>query len=520
MIPLASYNRDTATALPNTLFSLPAIALLLIFSLLVPLPALSAQNDPDLKAALGREIEAVLEDSALRNAHVGIIVESLEGNKRIFEHNGSKRFVPASNMKLFATAAALLSLSPDFRYETRLLTDGAVLSGVLHGNLIIKGSCDPTISGYFNENNPSYVFERWASKLKEMGIREVRGGIMIDNSAFTGRPYGAGWVIDDATHCYSARKDAFTFNNNCVQLDIIPAEETGERARIVMEPATGYIKIDNRVATGNTDSKDAVDVEYTTPEMLRVSGSVTPGGKTITRYIAVHYPAHFGGSVLKEVLSSGGIKVKGGITCTRNCPGKKAVIAEKRKDPLKTIALYRSPKLAEIVKVVNKISNNLYAEMLLLAVGKTAGKTTTTEEAIAAACRTMRAAGIDTEGLTMADASGLSRYNLVTPVSIVSLLKVMAKGPYAAQFLESLPVMSVEGTLKNRLKDSPAVGRVLAKTGTMTHVRSLSGYITTMNNETFVFSILSNNHDVPPSVIDDAVNRIILKILEYPTSDQ
>ncbi len=216
----------------------PITIIFVALFVLTPFFAWPAGQDPGTEGTLRRDLAAILDEAPLRPAHVGIIVESLATGNRLFEYNGEKRFVPASNMKLFTTAAALLALSPDFRYETRLFTDGMVHSGVLRGNLIIKGSGDPTISGYFNDNNPLYVFEQWASKLKEAGIREVRGNIVIDNSLFSGRPYGAGWLVEDTTNCYSAPKDAFTFNNNCVQLDISPALKPGEHARIVMEPVT------------------------------------------------------------------------------------------------------------------------------------------------------------------------------------------------------------------------------------------------------------------------------------------
>ncbi len=142
--------------------------------------------------------------------------------KTIFEYNADKRLVPASNMKLLTSAAALIVLTPDFRYETRLLTNGYVQSGILYGDIIIEGSGDPTISGYFNDNDPVYVFKDWTKRLTDMGIHEIRGDLVIDNSAFPEDPYGEGWNMDDAARCFCAPRDAFTFNNNCIQLEIIP----------------------------------------------------------------------------------------------------------------------------------------------------------------------------------------------------------------------------------------------------------------------------------------------------------
>lgn len=490
--------------------------LLTIMLLMAPACALHSQSSKDPGRALQNDLDAILDDASLRPAHVGIVIESLTTGKRLYEHNGEKLFVPASNMKLFTSAAALIALTPDFRFETGLFTDGRIHSGALNGNLIIKGSGDPTISGYFNESDPIRVFRQWAIKLKEAGVSKVRGNIIIDNSLFTGPPYGAGWNFDDRIYCYSAPKDAFSFNNNCIQLDIIPAGRTGEAPEIIMEPVTKFIKVINGVKTVKDRADRTIAFEYTSPGVLRVNGAIALSDAASTHYIAVHHPAQFGGYVFRETLASSGITVKGDIACARNCPVVSPAPLENNGMPWRKIAVYRSPRLSEIIKVVNKLSNNLYAELVLMAAGKAAANAATSREAITAALSTLRNAGIDTDRLTMEDGSGLSRYNLITPGSAVQLLKAMAKGPYARHFIASLPAIGNEGTLKSRLKGPAAAGRVRAKTGTMAHVRNLSGYIITDRNETLAFSILCNNHDAPVSAIDDAIDRIILRLLGQP----
>ncbi len=476
--------------------------------------AQSARSDTDPAQALARDMESILRDPALDSAHLGVVIDSVTTGQRLFQLNGSKRFVPASNMKLFTSAAALIALTPEYRYETRLLTGGSLRSGILHGDLIIEGSGDPTISGYFNGGDPLHVFRQWTTRLKEMGVREIRGNLIIDNSAFTGQPYPAGWEIGDATNCFSAPRDAFTFNNNCIQLDITPGSGR-ERIRLVMEPVTGYVRLHNRLTQQPGPDPGMVGFEYTTPRTLLITGSIGTQGDTITRYVAVNHPAYFGGFVFKETLAADGIAVKGEITCARNCPKTIDIQDIRRKKTFKTTAVYRSPKLSEIIKVVNKLSNNLYAELLLFAIAKAAG-----DESAHAALATLRNAGIDTAGVSMADGSGLSRHNLVTPGAIVDLLKAMAHGPHASCYIESLPVMSVDGTLGSRLKGSVAEGRIRAKTGSMTHVRSLSGFVTTKNNEILAFSILSNNYDAAVQAVDTVVDRIILRLLDHPLAAQ
>ncbi len=474
--------------------------------------AQTARSDTNPAQALAGDMENILRDPALGSAHLGVVIDSVTTGQRLFELNGSKRLVPASNMKLFTSAAALIALTPEYRYETRLLTGGSLRSGILHGDLIIEGSGDPTISGYFNRGDPLHVFRQWTTRLKEMGVGEIRGDLIIDNSAFTGQPYPAGWEIGDATNCFSAPRDAFTFNNNCIQLDITPGRGR-EGIRLVMEPVTGYVRLHNRLT--QKPGQGTVGFEYATPRTLLMTGSIGAQGDTITRYVAVNHPAYFGGFVFKETLAADGIAVKGEIACARNCPRTVDIPDVRRKKTFKTAAIYHSPKLSEMIKVVNKLSNNLYAEMLLFAIGKATG-----DESPNAALATLSTAGIDTAGVAMADGSGLSRHNLVTPRAIVDLLKAMARGPYASCYIESLPVMSVDGTLGNRLKGSVAEGRIRAKTGSMTHVRSLSGFVTTKNNEILAFSILSNNYDAAVQAVDTVVDRIILRLLDYPSAAQ
>ncbi|MBP1750699.1 MAG: D-alanyl-D-alaninecarboxypeptidase/D-alanyl-D-al anine-endopeptidase, partial [Deltaproteobacteria bacterium] len=456
----------------------------------------------------------IISNPAIGPAKIGIIVESMTTGKCIFEYNPDKRLVPASNMKLLTSAAALIVLSPDFHYATRLITNGSVRSGTLFGDLIVEGSGDPTISGYFNYNDPVYVFKDWTKRLAELGINEIRGDLVIDNSAFSENPYGDGWNMDDVNRCFCAPRDAFTFNNNCIQLEIIPSAHNEQGFQFVMEPVSGYIRLVNRLNSRNIMGRDTVRLNYTDPRTLEVTGSKRPGSPETIHYVPVRYPAEFGGFILKETLASGGIMLTGDILCARNCPNLTDITQRKNNGQLRTLAVYRSVRLSDIIKVVNKLSNNLYTEMLLFAIGRTSGKAYTTRNAAAITFQALDTAGIDMSGAVMADGSGLSRYNLVSPRQLARLLQVMVSSPYSGYFYESLPIMSIDGTLSRRLKGSRASGLVRAKTGSIAGVRSLSGYITTYNDENLIFSIISNGHS-STAAIDKVVDRIVLRLLDY-----
>jgi len=485
-----------------------AMSLILVPGIFHPSEASGTGRD------ITRDLNAIVSDPAVRSARIGIVVESISAGKSIFELNPDGPLVPASNMKLLTSAAALVVLSPDFRYETRLVTNGTVRSGILHGDLIVEGSGDPTISGYFNDDDPVRVFKDWARQLNETGIKEIRGDLVIDNSAFPENPYGEGWNMDDAMRCFCAPRDAFTFNNNCIQLEITPSAQKGSHFQFLMEPVSDYIRLVDRLDPRKATGGDMVRLQYTDPQTLNVLGSKSPGSGTTVHYVPVRYPAQFGGFVLKETLASGGIKVTGDILCARNCPNIADIAQRKNDRQLATLAVYRSVRLAEIIKVVNKLSNNLYSEMLLFAVGRMPGKTFTTRDAAGIAIQALENAGIDMNAAVMADGSGLSRYNRVTPRQLARLLQVMASTHYSAYFVESLPIMSVDGTLSHRLKGSRASGFIRAKTGTIAGVRSLSGYMTTYKNENLVFSIISNGH-TSTAAIDRMVDKIILRLLDY-----
>jgi len=500
------------------------IKALISFSVLILLSsATQAFTEIELLRA---DLMRIVNDEAFQAAHVGIAIQSIENSIPLFLYNETKRFVSASNMKLYTTAASLLSLSPDFIYETRVMTDGVVTQGILKGNLIIVASGDPTISGYFNNNNPTQVFEGWAKTLIAKGIRRIDGKIIIDNAYFNDSSFGAGWHWDDMSSCYSAAKDAFSFNNNCIALTISPGINIGVSATIAIEPKTGYVKLSGKIITTSRDSATDIKVNYVNnSKTIVVSGTIALNHGNTVKYVAAKNPAEFGAFVLRETLIDKGIAVNGDIFCTRGGCNKvkdlKTLIINEGPSSPTTFAIYRSPKLSEIIKVINKISNNLYAENLFLTIAKERYKEGNSEEAALAVREILKKAGINLEGFYIVDGSGLSRFNLITPHETVQLLSTMAKSSHAEVFLNSLAISGEEGTLKNHQKGTSPTTllNIRAKTGTMAHVRNLSGYVTTKNGELLAFSFLCNNHNVPGTVIDKLYTRILARLAMFTLPD-
>ncbi len=472
--------------------------------------------------SLKADLTSMVNNEAFRSAHIGIAVQSLKNKTPLFFHNENKSFIAASNMKLYTAAAALLSLSPDFTYETKVMTNGAIVEDTLNGDLIIVASGDPTISGHFNNNNPTQVFENWADALIQKGIKKITGNIVIDNTYFNDSPFGTGWHWDDMSRCYSAAKDAFSFNNNCISLTISPDVKKGRPAKINVEPKTDYISLSGRVITGSRESAANIKAGYVdNSNNIVISGAIPLDHKNSVIYVAAKNPAEFGAYVLKETLFRKGIEINGNIVCTRGgCAHVKEITTEGKISPLTTLALYRSPKLSEIIKVVNKISNNLYAENLLLTIAKETGNEGNSKQAILSVIEILKKAGFNPEGFYMADGSGLSRFNLITPRETIQLLEIMNRSSYAELFLDSLAVPGEEGTLRNRQKGASPVTlmNIRAKTGTLTQVRNFSGYIRTVNGELLAFSLLCNNYKTPVTVIDNLYDRILARLAIFGSS--
>jgi D-alanyl-D-alanine carboxypeptidase/D-alanyl-D-alanine-endopeptidase (penicillin-binding protein 4) len=501
-----------------------------ILSALISLSALltlssAPQASPEIEL-LRADLTRLVDDEAFQSAHVGIAIQSVKKATPLFLYSEKKRFVSASNMKLYTTAAALLSLSPDFSYETRVMTNGVIAQGVLKGDLIIVASGDPTISGYFNNNNPTQVFENWGNALIQKGIGKIDGDIVIDNTYFNDSPFGAGWHWDDLSRCYSTAKDAFSFNNNCMALTISPGDKIGSPAIIAIEPKTGYVTVSASIVT--TGENTTVDIKagyVNNSKTIVMSGTMPINHESTVKYVAAKNPAEFGASVLKETLLSKGIEVNGNIFCTRGGCNQikdlKVLTTDGAQRSLTTLADYRSPKLSEIIKVINKISNNLYAENIFLTIAKERRKEGNSEEATLAVREILKKAGLNLEGLYMVDGSGLSRFNLITPRETVRLLSIMARSSYAEAFYNSLAIPGEEGTLKDRRKGTSAGAliNIRAKTGTMAHVRNLSGYVTTKNGELLAFSFLCNNYNIPGTALDNLYNRILAKLAEFTLPD-
>jgi serine-type D-Ala-D-Ala carboxypeptidase/endopeptidase (penicillin-binding protein 4) len=484
----------------------------LIIALSVPVTA-AAQKGPRNDRKLRRALEAIVADSVLAHAQVGVSVIDPATGRILYEHNADKGMLPASNGKLFTTAVALDQLGPDWTFRTPLMASGTVSDGVLQGPLLVVGSGDPVIGGRFNEGDLTEVFRSWAGALKCSGIRTIAGDIIGDDNLFDDLQLGFGWSWDDEPLWYSAEIGALSFNDNVVDFTLEPTIPGGPARLSWLPHNTGYVRPINRSVTvaSDEDGSGGYSRERDGNEMI-ISARIREGEER-HQSVSIHNPTRYFVHVLREVLIQEGIAVLGeGVDIDD-------LSIVPNRDDFVTVAVHESPPMSRIVEAVNKPSHNLYAEQILKTLGATRPDTTSDAAAGSAAMgwvagmRTLAAAMVDTSRFHMMDGSGLSRMDLVSPRMTTSLLQYMwthENAKVKEAFVSSLPIGGVDGTLDSRMTEGLAHGNVRAKTGTLTGDSALSGYVRTVAGTELAFSIMMNNYTVP----GDEARRVQDEIVE------
>ena len=454
---------------------------------------------PQTLEELRARIREVISRPEFAASHVAVKVASLDTGRVIFEQDARKWMQPASNMKLFTVAAALDRLTPDYRFITSVYAparpDGA---GTVRGDLVVYGRGDPSFAVRFNpEGNTDYSvsIDALAADVYAAGLRRVEGDLVADESYFTGAPVPAGWEWDDLQWYYGAEVSALTVNDNSVDLSVKPGASVGSPARITLGPSTPLVTIIDRTTTSERGTTRQLSVNRALGQnTIEVRGRLPIDDRGYTASLAVSRPAMLFATMLRAALERRGV-VFGGQTRTVDAAGR----AEKPLpvSSLVELAARKSPPLSAIAAQVLKPSQNLYAELLLRTLGKlsgTADPKLSSEDAGAAVVRGfLTQAGIDPTGLVMNDGSGLSRSDLVTADTTVQLLVHMNRHRFGSEFRLALPVAGVDGTLRNRMKGTPAQGNVRAKTGTLGTATSLAGYVFSASGERLVFSLMINN---------------------------
>ncbi|MBN1996583.1 D-alanyl-D-alanine carboxypeptidase/D-alanyl-D-alanine-endopeptidase [candidate division KSB1 bacterium] len=432
------------------------------------------------EGALRRDLDYLFSDPSFVNAHWGVVIKSLDSGRYLYRLNEHKLLTPASNLKLFTTGTALLELGPEYRFTTDLYYRGQVKDSVLLGDLFLKSCGDPSLSPQFCDGDPETIFAGFADNIRAKGIKMVVGNIIGDESCFDNEPLGTGWAWDDQSYGYSAQISALSFNDNCIDLTFVPSDSSGKPASLFKLPNTNFVHVNNMVTT-HTHLTDINCLRENNSNFIFCDGTA---GKTESRRVAIHNPALFSTKILAKTLRQKDIQIKGQISYTTE---------KTDKDTLNLVARHCSPPLIDILTVTNKQSQNLYAELLLRTIAKEAGLEANAKNGIKILSDRLESMGIDTHQVVIADGSGLSRKNKLSPHSLMVFLSYMKKSRYGTLFTQTLPEAGIDGTLKYRMQGTAAQGNAKAKTGSLDGISALSGFVTTQDGEELVFSIIVNS---------------------------
>jgi D-alanyl-D-alanine carboxypeptidase/D-alanyl-D-alanine-endopeptidase (penicillin-binding protein 4) len=459
---------------------------------LLAVPLLTAAAD----ASAGRELEAALraivEGGPLAGARAGVLVEDVESGQVLYAKDADALLNPASNVKLVTTAAALARLGPDYRFDTEFYAEPGSRSLSPLRSLWVRGTGDPSL-----------LTERlWAvaGDLVHLGIRRV-GDLVIDDSFFDGERTGPGFDQESGDRSYLAPSGAASLNWNTVAVYVAPADRPGAKARVEVEPASDYFEIDNRAATVSGGGRRRVTVSsqpHNGKQRIVVDGRVAAGSRMQVVWRKIDEPALYLGHTLRRLLELRGVTVTGRVKVGKVPQGARLV------------HVAQSESLAEIVRRLNKTSNNFVAEQLLKTLGAVVkGAPGSWAKGIGAAEEFLAEIGVPRGAYVMKNGSGLNDTNRFSPRQLVTVLRAMwARFPLQAEYVTSLPVAGRDGTIRFRMEGSEAEGRLRAKTGTLEHVTSLSGYVQTAGGRTLAFAVLVNDFAGRPANVVRSVDAI------------
>ncbi|MHB8655456.1 MAG: D-alanyl-D-alanine carboxypeptidase/D-alanyl-D-alanine endopeptidase [Terriglobia bacterium] len=475
--------------------------------------------------ALGPHINYILRQTSAQRGFWGIEVMRLRDGKILFKQNADHLFMPASNMKLFTTAAALEELGPNFVFRTTVESAIAPDAQGRVGDLILVGRGDANLGSrvlpYHLETErkdpADRVFRELADQVAARGVREVQGNLVADDSYFLFEPYGHDWAEEDLEWGYGAPVTALAFNDNELLFHVQPAAAVGETALVSLAPIGDYYRLNNRLVTSDADSKEEIFVERVQgSRQLEVWGQVPLGSIVEDDSVSIDNPPQLVGDIFLKLLEDRGIHVRGNVVVkhfTRleaaTMPSPAPALAGRV-----ILAEHDSPGLREDIKVTNKVSQNLHAEMLLRTLGhevKNYGSLTTGLDVLR---EFVKQVGIPADDFYFVDGSGLSRQALVAPEAVVKILQYMTHSPYFDAYFKSLPVAGVDGTLDHRFMGTSAIGAIHAKTGTITHVNSLSGYMDLPSGGRLAFSIFGNSNPASARLGARTADQIALAIFE------
>jgi len=493
-------------------------------------------------ASFRARVEQILAAPEPGRGYWGMLVEDTDTGEVLFSLNSDKYFLPASNAKLFTAALALATLGPDFRFRTTIETRAPLNSeGLLQGDLILVGRGDPNLSNRVfpfvkkteRDGPPERALAELADAVVARGVKQISGDIVADNSYLAGGTYPSGWAIDDMLWNYGVPVSALQINDGILLIELTPGRVAGSPATFTAIPLTDIYRVHNEVNTAARGSVQKLSVEREPGSSeIFLRGSMPLDAPPHSMGLAIDRPAEFASALLKSLLEVRGVTISGRAravhagdpgayygavpmpTASDTIPVASPAAAAATVPGATVLAEHISPSLSDDLRVMLKTSQNLHAEMLLRVAARAKSGDSSEDTALQFEEDFRKGLGLSDADVVMTDASGLSRKDMVTPQSEVTLLRWAAQQPWAEIFRSALPLAGEDGTLMDRMKGTPAAGHVWAKTGSLSHVDSLAGYATSSRGEHLVFSFLGNNHNLKSKAATDVLDSLAVVMVE------
>ncbi|MEP6999130.1 MAG: D-alanyl-D-alanine carboxypeptidase/D-alanyl-D-alanine-endopeptidase [bacterium] len=473
-----------------------------------PVPATSPPVAPSSRVALRQFIDSLVDVPEFRSTHWGLLIVDPARGDTLYSRNADKLFMPASNMKLLTGTTALVQLGADYRWSTSMLARGSVRDSVLTGELIVRGNGDPSVSAHMQKGDALAPLRALADSLRAHGIARVHGQLVAAPSPFTDEPLGYGWSWSDLDDSYSAGVDALYFNEGFTEVVVYGGAHAGDAVRATTRPASTYPALIVRARTVAAVNHGASAADSAAAHAIAVSQDSSRAGILVAGTVAA------GDSVVVEITFRR--QTEAYLAALREAMLARGIVVEEApvgnlgdSRPLFTM---RSPPLRDVLPFFEKPSQNQIGEILLktLALEKTGvGRADSGSKVVS---RQATAWGAEADGFAIHDGSGLSRHDYVSPRTLIHVLDAMRHHADFALFYDAMPIAGIDGTIRNRMKGTPAEGNLHAKTGTLDKARSLSGYVTTADGRMLLFSALCNNYVVPTRRVDRVTDAIGVRL--------
>lgn len=434
----------------------------------------------------------------------GIVVHSLASHERLFELNPGTLLVPASTAKLVSAASAADAVGWDYRYTTTIRATGPITGGVLHGDLIVVGSGDPSIGGRGGNQ-----LADWVGLLRALGITRIEGRIVGDDDAIEEPRPALAWAWDDLGYPTGAIFGALNLGENRMTVTVVAGAAEGGPTTVRAGPDATHRPLANRVVTGaRTSALRLWPEQRPGEEILTIAGSIPAGSRPVTLSISAGNPTLWFATALRSLLMRGGIDVTGSAYDVDDLDPRPDG------DEAEVLFAYTSPPLRDIVQPLLKDSINIYGEAFLR-LNAAPGTFPTNDAALEGLAGRLATWGVPADAQQLVDGSGLSRRNVITADALFAVLQQMYDPSGLSPFVTGLPIAGVDGTLAGRMRGTAAAGNVRAKTGTMTNIRTLAGYVTTRDREPLAFVVLLNNFEGTGADANRAVDAIAVRLADF-----